>query len=220
MKREEVIQLIEEVALVPVVRAPSAELALAAVEAVLEGGISIFEITLTVPGAVQVIDRLVRRLGDRALIGAGTVLSKEQAQACIDAGAAFVVSPGLDLPTVEHVLGKGVPMMPGALTPTEVITAWKAGADMVKIFPCSAVGGAQYLKALKGPLPHVKLLPTGGVTVSTVHEYLAAGAAALGIGSELVDAKALAAGQNDVLSARARELVDAVRAARTSLSQS
>lgn len=214
MKREDIVKRIEDVGLVPVVRASSAELALAAVEAILEGGISVFEITLTVPGAVQVIEKLVHRFGERALIGAGTVLSKEQAQACIDAGATFVVSPGLDLPTVEYVLGKGLPMMPGALTPTEVIAAWRAGADMVKIFPCSAVGGAKYLKALKGPLPQVKMLPTGGVSAVTVHEYLAAGASALGIGSELVDTTALAAGMTDLIAKRAKALVDAVRAAR------
>jgi 2-dehydro-3-deoxyphosphogluconate aldolase / (4S)-4-hydroxy-2-oxoglutarate aldolase len=213
-KREETLKRIEHGALVPVVRAPSANLALAAVEAILEGGISIFEITLTVPGAVQVIESLVKRFGARAVFGAGTVLTPEQAEACIDAGAEFVVSPGFDAPTVELILKKGIPCMPGALTPTEVITAWKAGVDMVKIFPCSSMGGAKYLKALKGPLPQVKMLPTGGVNASTVQEYLAAGAAALGIGSELVDASALAAGKLELITTRAKELVDAVTAAR------
>ena len=214
MTREETLQLLEHRVLVPVVRAPSAALATLAVEAILEGGISVFEITLTVPGAVQVIESLCQRFGARALIGAGTVLNVEEARACLGAGASFVVSPGLDLPTVEHVLKQGVPMMPGALTPTEVITAWKAGADMVKIFPCSALGGAKYLKALKGPLPQVKMLPTGGVNAATAPEYLAAGAAALGVGSELVDAAALGAGNVEVITARAKELVDAVAAHR------
>jgi 2-dehydro-3-deoxyphosphogluconate aldolase / (4S)-4-hydroxy-2-oxoglutarate aldolase len=200
-KREETLQRLEQVALVSVIRAASADLAVSAVEAILEGGISVFEITLTVPGAVQVIEGLVKRFGARAVIGAGTVLTADQAEACIAA-------------TVELVLRKGLPCMPGALTPTEVITAWKAGVDMVKIFPCSAMGGAKYLKALKGPLPQVKMLPTGGVNASTAHEYLAAGASALGIGSELVDASALAAGKLDVITARAKELVDAVAAAR------
>jgi len=213
--REELLQRLEKDVLVPVVRAPSAELATLAVEAILEGGISVFEITLTVPGAVEVIRNLRKRFGERALIGAGTVLTAEQAAACIDAGAQFVVSPGFDLATVELVLGKGIPCMPGALTPTEVITAHKAGVDMVKIFPCSAVGGAKYLKALKGPLPQVKMLPTGGVNAATAHEYLAAGAAALGIGSELVDASALASGKLDLIRARAKELVVAVAAARS-----
>jgi 2-dehydro-3-deoxyphosphogluconate aldolase/(4S)-4-hydroxy-2-oxoglutarate aldolase len=213
-EREELVKRIERGTLVPVVRAPTADLAVKAVEAILEGGISTFEITLTVPGAVQVIESLVKRFGSRALIGAGTVLSAEQAAACIDVGAQFIVSPGFDAATVELVLKRGLPCMPGALTPTEVITAWKAGVDMVKIFPCSAMGGAKYLKALKGPLPQVKMLPTGGVNANTVHEYLAAGAAALGIGSELVDAQALAAGQLDLITARAKELVDAVASSR------
>jgi 2-dehydro-3-deoxyphosphogluconate aldolase/(4S)-4-hydroxy-2-oxoglutarate aldolase len=213
-EREELVKRIERGTLVPVVRAPTADLAVKAVEAILEGGISTFEITLTVPGAVQVIESLVKRFGSRALIGAGTVLSADQAAACIDAGAQFIVSPGFDAATVELVLKRGLPCMPGALTPTEVITAWKAGVDMVKIFPCSAMGGAKYLKALKGPLPQVKMLPTGGVNATTAHEYLAAGAAALGIGSELVDATALAAGKLDVITARAKELVDAVASSR------
>jgi 2-dehydro-3-deoxyphosphogluconate aldolase / (4S)-4-hydroxy-2-oxoglutarate aldolase len=213
-EREELVKRIERGTLVPVVRAPTADLAVKAVEAILEGGISTFEITLTVPGAVQVIESLVKRFGSRALIGAGTVLSADQAAACIDAGAQFIVSPGFDAATVELVLKRGLPCMPGALTPTEVITAWKAGVDMVKIFPCSAMGGAKYLKALKGPLPQVKMLPTGGVNATTAHEYLAAGAAALGIGSELVDATALAAGKLDIITARAKELVDAVASSR------
>jgi 2-dehydro-3-deoxyphosphogluconate aldolase / (4S)-4-hydroxy-2-oxoglutarate aldolase len=214
-ERSSILARLERGVLVPVVRAPSAELALLAVEAILEGGISTFEITLTVPGAVRVIETLSKRFADRALIGAGTVLTAEEAAACIDAGARFIVSPGFDRPTLELTLARGLPMLPGALTPTEVITAWKAGADVVKIFPCSAMGGAKYLKALKGPLPQVKMLPTGGVNASTAAEYLAAGAAALGIGSELVDATALAAGKTDVITARARELVQAVASARS-----
>ena len=212
--KAEVLAHIQDVALVPVVRAPSAELALGAVEAILEGGVSIFEITLTVPGAVQLIEKLAQRFGSRAVIGAGTVLSADQAAACIDAGAQFIVSPGLDLATVELVLSRSICCMPGALTPTEIISAWKLGVDMVKVFPCSAMGGAKYIKALRGPLPDIKLLPTGGVNAATAREYLHAGSNALGIGSELVDAKALAAGQTALITARAKELVDAVHAAR------
>src|SRR3954468_21949434 len=152
-RSQDVCREIEEVGLVPVVRAPSAPVALRAVEAVLASGISIFEITMTVPDALSVIATLVARLGSRALVGAGTVLSADDARACVDAGARFIVSPGLDLPTIEAAHALGVPVMPGALTPTEVITAWKAGADMVKIFPCSAMGGPKYLRALRGPLP-------------------------------------------------------------------
>jgi 2-dehydro-3-deoxyphosphogluconate aldolase / (4S)-4-hydroxy-2-oxoglutarate aldolase len=206
---------IEAVGIVPVVRAPSAELAIRAAEAVLAGGISIFEITMTVPDALGAIRALNERFGDRALVGAGTVLSAEDARRCVEAGARFIVSPGLDLPTIEAAHAAGVPVMPGALTPTEVITAWKAGAEMVKIFPASAMGGPKYLKALKGPLPQVKLLPTGGVNETTAGEYIAAGAVALGVGSELVDMAALKAGDDATITARARALVAAVVKART-----
>ena len=213
-RRAEVCRRIEEVGIVPVVRAPSPEMAMRAAEAVLAGGISIFEITMTVPNATAAIRALIDKLGDRAVVGAGTVLDADAAHACIAAGAAFIVSPGLDLETITTAHGHGVPIMPGALTPTEVITAWKAGADMVKIFPASAVGGPKYLKALRGPLPDVKMLPTGGVNAQTAGEYIAAGAAALGVGSELVDTAALARGEDSVLTERARELVAAVRTAR------
>jgi 2-dehydro-3-deoxyphosphogluconate aldolase/(4S)-4-hydroxy-2-oxoglutarate aldolase len=214
MTRAEVCRRIEDVGILPVVRAPSAPLAVRAVEAVLAGGISVVEITMTVPDAVSVIRSLSDRFRGRVLVGAGTVLSAEVATACIAAGAEFLVSPGLDLPTIQAAHARNIAAMPGALTPTEVMTAWKAGADMVKIFPCSAVGGAQYLRALRGPLPQVKYLPTGGINVSTVHEYLAAGAAALGVGSELVDLGALTSGHDQVITERARQLIAAVRAAR------
>ena len=223
MKREEVVARIAEIGLVPVVRVPSAALAVRAVESVLAGGISIFEITMTVPGAVGVIRTLAERFSGRALVGAGTVLSADDARACIDAGAQFIVSPGFDLATVEAARARGAAVMPGGLTPTEVITAWKAGADMVKVFPCSAMGGAKYLRALKGPLPDVKMLPTGGVSVATLEEYVLAGASALGIGGELVDVAALEAapgGSDGVVSAiaeRARALVTALSAARAKL---
>jgi 2-dehydro-3-deoxyphosphogluconate aldolase/(4S)-4-hydroxy-2-oxoglutarate aldolase len=212
--RAEICRRIEAVGIVPVVRAPSPELAMRAAEAVMAGGISVFEITMTVPNAPAVIRSLIERLGERAVVGAGTVLDAEAARLCIEAGAAFIVSPGLDLGTIAAAHERGVPVMPGALTPTEVITAWKAGADMVKIFPASAVGGPKYLKALRGPLPDVKLLPTGGVNAQTAGEYIAAGACALGVGGELVDPAALARGDDALLTERARELVAAVQAAR------
>lgn len=217
MNRTEICSRIEEVGIVPVIRLSSHALAVRAVEAVLAGGISIFEITMTVPDAIRLIRSLADRFSGRALVGAGTVLTAEQAGACIDAGADFIVSPGLDLGTVELALTRGVAVMPGALTPTEVITAWKAGVDMVKIFPCSALGGAKYLRALKGPLPQVKMLPTGGVSIATASEYIAAGAAALGVGAELVDPALLEAGQDQVVTERAKELLFAVAEARAKL---
>lgn len=216
MKQDEVCRYIQRVGIVPVVRAPSPELALRAADALVAGGATVLEITMTVPDAVSVLALLSERFGERALVGAGTVLNVEQAHACLDAGARFIVSPGLDLDTVRAVRARGVAMLPGALTPTEVLAAVKAGADVIKIFPCSAMGGASYLRALRGPLPQVKLLPTGGVSLTTAHEYIAAGAVALGVGSELVDAALLLAGRDRELTQRAEQFVAAVRAARES----
>ena len=210
----DVMQRIREVGLVPVVRASSAEEAFAAVEAIRAGGISILEITLTVPGAVQMIDKLAKRLGDEALIGAGTVLDADTAQQCIDAGARFIVSPALDTPTIQLCRRLEVPVFPGALTPTEVVAAWRAGANAVKVFPANAVGGATYLKSLKAPLPQIELLPTGGVNLKTVADFIAAGAFALGVGADLVDLAALRRGEAAAITEKARQYVAAVSAAR------
>jgi len=217
MTRQNTVERIERLGLVPVVRAPSADMALRAARAVYAGGIDVLEITMTVPDALDVLRQLATELGDRVALGAGTVLDAETARACIAAGAQFIVAPGLDLDTIRaaHELDK--PVMPGALTPTEVITAWKAGADMVKIFPCSAVGGASYLRALKAPLPQVKLVPTGGVDRHTAAGYIRAGAAALGVGTALIDLKTLQKEGDETLRARARELVEIVRATRAEL---
>ena len=215
MSRADLCRAIEEVGIVPVLRLSSASLVVRAVDALLAGGIPLFEITMTVPGAVDLIASLATRFSGRVIIGAGTVLTPEDARACIDAGAEFIVSPGLDRATVEAAHDRDIAIMPGALTPTEVIAAWKMGADMVKVFPCSAVGGAAYVRALKGPLPQVKLLPTGGVNLSTVRDYIMAGAAAVGMGSELVDGKTLRAGHDAELTQRARDLMTAIRAARS-----
>jgi 2-dehydro-3-deoxyphosphogluconate aldolase/(4S)-4-hydroxy-2-oxoglutarate aldolase len=214
MTRPEILARIEAEAIIPIVRAATPELALRAARAVLAGGISVFEITMTVPDATEVIRTLVRELGGSALIGAGTVLTAAAAHQCVDAGAGFIVSPGLDADTVVEAHARGVPVMPGALTPTEVIAAHRLGADMVKIFPISAVGGASYLRALRGPLPTIKLLPTGGINAANAAEFFAAGASAIGIGSELVDAKALAEGRDAVVTERARELHAVVQAVR------
>jgi 2-dehydro-3-deoxyphosphogluconate aldolase/(4S)-4-hydroxy-2-oxoglutarate aldolase len=217
MNRAEVLKRIEELAVVPVVRAPSAETALAAVSALLAGGLSVFEITLTVPGALGVIEELVTRLGDRAVIGAGTVLSADSALDATKAGAAFVVSPGLDLRTVEAMRARDIAVFPGALTPTEILTAWNAGADVVKVFPCSALGGAKYLTQLRGPFPDIRLMPTGGVNVSNAAEFLRAGATAVGLGTDLVDVAAVESGRAHVLTERTRALLESLRPARTTL---
>lgn len=210
----DVVERIRAVGLVPVVRAASADEAFAAVEAIRAGGIPILEITLTVPGAVQIIAALTGRLGDEALIGAGTVLDAEMARQCIDAGAKFIVSPALDIPTIELCRRAVVPVFAGALTPTEILTAWKAGASAVKVFPANAVGGATYLKSIKAPLPQIELLPTGGVNLQTAAAFIAAGAFALGVGADLVDLPALRRGEAAAITEKARQYVAAVAAAR------
>jgi len=205
-----------EIGIVPVVRASSAKQAMLAAEAVCAGGISIVEVTMTVPGAIEVIAELSGSMGSEVLIGAGTVLDADTAQRCIDAGAEFIVSPGFNLETVEYVNRAGKLMMAGGLTPTEVIGAWKAGSDFVKIFPCGAVGGAKYIKALKGPLPQIPMIPTGGVNLTTASDFILAGAAALGIGGELVSASALESGDLAPIVEAARGFVSIVRSARKS----
>lgn len=178
------------------------------------GGITVVEITMTVPGAIETIAYLAKAVGKDVLAGAGTVLDAETAQRCLDAGAEFIVSPGFDLPTVQLANRLGKLMMAGALTPTEVISAWRAGSDLVKIFPCSAVGGAKYIKALKGPLPQIPMVPTGGVNLSTAAEFLQAGAEALGVGGELISAAALNAGDIASITQTAREFIEIIQHAR------
>lgn len=211
MHKTEILQHIHTIGLVPVLRASSASEAIAIADAILAGGVTVLEVTMTVPGAIHVIEQLADHHGEKLLIGAGTVLDAETARSCILAGAQFVVSPALDLRTIELCRRYSVPIMPGALTPTEIVTAWQAGADVVKVFPCSALGGAKYLKALQGPLPQIQLIPTGGVSLSTAEEFLAAGAFALGVGGDLVDAKAAAEGRTQVITDNARKFIDIVR---------
>ena len=203
-----------EIGIVPVIRASSAELAIKVADAVCAGGIPIVEITMTVPGAIDVIAQLAKSIGSHVLIGAGTVLDSEIAMQCIDAGAEFIVSPGFDPETVRTVNRIGKFMMAGALTPTEVIIAWKAGSDFVKVFPCGAVGGAKYIKALKAPLPQVPLVPTGGVNLETAADFIRAGAAALGIGGELVSSSALKSGDTSEITKLAQRYLAIVREAR------
>lgn len=215
MSKAEVIQTIRDIGIIPVVRAQSAEEAMLAIDAIREGGIPILEITMTVPGAIGVIEEVSKRYGDEALVGAGTVLDGETAGACIRAGARFVVSPALNLETIEVCRSEGIAVMPGALTPTEVVQAWMAGADFVKVFPAGAVGGASYLKALKAPLPQIELVPTGGVSLKTAADFIRAGASALGVGADLVDLKAIREGQQKLITERARQFVNIVREARS-----
>ncbi len=219
MTRDEVKARIIQIGIVPVVRATSAEQAIRASEAVCKGGIPAVEMTMTVPGAVDVIAQLSRTMGSEVLVGAGTVLDAETAKHCLDAGAQFLVSPGFDLETVNLAKRTGTLIMAGALTPTEIITAWKAGTDFVKVFPCGAVGGAKYIKALKGPLPNIPMVPTGGVKLDTAADFIQAGAAALGVGDELVPAAALRSGNTNHIVETARKFVAIVAEARRKLQQ-
>src|SRR5438309_11689385 len=218
MDKQRARERILKIGVVPVVRASSAREARLAADAVCQAGIPIVEITMTVPGAVDVIRELTKSSSGDVLIGAGTVLNVEAARKCLDAGAQFLVSPGLNLEVVELAVREGKLMMAGALTPTEVITAWEAGSDFVKVFPCGLVGGAKYIKALKGPLPQVPLVPTGGVNLNTAAEFIEAGAAALGIGGELVRADALKSGKPEVIVENARKYLAIVKQARARMS--
>jgi 2-dehydro-3-deoxyphosphogluconate aldolase / (4S)-4-hydroxy-2-oxoglutarate aldolase len=210
--KEEVLQRIHEIGLVPVLRARSAEEAILLANAIAAGGVPVLEVTMTVPDAIEVIRRVVEHSENRILVGAGTVMDPETARACMLAGAQFIVSPSLNLKTIEMCRRHNIAVFPGALTPTEIVTAWEAGADAVKVFPCSAVGGPKYLKALKAPLPHIKLIPTGGVSLETAAEFLAAGAFALGVGGDLVDREAIEKGDTGTITRNAEKYMEIVRA--------
>ena len=210
MDKVQVLEQCKAIGLVPVLRADSVEKAIALAEAIAAGGVTVLEITMTVPGAIQVMRKLAETRPD-ILIGAGTVLDAETARMCILEGAQFVVSPALNLKTIEMCHRYSVAVLPGALTPTEIVTAWEAGADVVKVFPAGAMGGAKYLVSLKGPLPQIEMIPTGGVSLASAKEFLEAGAFALGVGSDLVDAKAMAAGKPEVVTETARKYMAIVR---------
>jgi 2-dehydro-3-deoxyphosphogluconate aldolase / (4S)-4-hydroxy-2-oxoglutarate aldolase len=208
--RERTQARLEESGILPVLRARSEREGHALVEALVAGGITVMEVTMTVPGAIDLLSALKKEYGDRLLLGSGTVTTAEQAVATIEAGAEFVVSPSFHPDVVEVTKDLGRVSIPGALTPTEAITAWRAGADYVKIFPCSAVGGASYLKALLAPLPELRLIPTGGVTLDTAADFLRAGARALGVGTDLVNPKAIEEGHPERVTEMARKYVEIV----------
>jgi len=217
MTIDEVIRRIEEVGIIPVVRAASVDEATRAVEAISAGGIPVVEITMTVPNAVSVIREVAKQHGTKVLVGAGTVTTAEQAESCIRAGAEFLVSPGLSAPVLSVARASEKLAIPGALTPTELMNAHDHGARLVKIFPCGNVGGPKYLRSLKAPFPKAELIPTGGVNAANAAEFIAAGAFALGVGADLVDAAALREGNLEKISSAAQELVQAVNAARAAL---
>ncbi len=210
MKKAEVRARIEEIGIIPAIRVSKVEHALFAAEAVNRAGIPIAEVTMTVPNALDVISQLAKSLPEM-VVGAGTVLDTEMAQRCLDAGAKFLTSPGLVMEVVEFAVKKDVVIFPGALTPTDVIAAWKAGADFVKIFPCAPVGGPSYIQALKVPLPKVPLIASGGVNQQSAANFIRAGATALGIGSELIPHEALQRRQEAQIHELARRFLAMVK---------
>ncbi len=213
MKKQEVRSIIEKVGIVPVIRASSAEEARFAADCVAKGGVPIVEITMTVPGAVEVIRKLVKAM-PQVLVGAGTVLNEAAAGQCADAGAQFLVTPGFSAPAIAAARDRDLLIMVGALTPSEIMAASAAGADFVKVFPCGSMGGPKYLQALRGPFPQIPFVPTGGVNLETAADYIRAGASALGVGGEMVSKDALKARDGDVISKLSALFVDLVRDAR------
>jgi len=214
MTKTRVLERIRAIGIVPVVRAPTVDDALRVCEAIRSGGIDVIELTMTVPDPVRLLEDLAKRWGDQVVLGAGTVLDAETARACILSGAAFVVSPALDEPTITCCRTYGVPVLPGALTPTEIVRASRAGADMVKVFPCGAMGGASYIKSLKAPLPHIDLIPTGGVSLTNLAEYIRAGVSAVGAGAELVDIAKVRSGNAAAVTETARKYVEIIQQTR------
>lgn len=213
MDRQETCNRIVQTGIMPSVRVNAAELALFAAETVYEAGIPVVEITMTVPGAIEVIAELTGNY-PKLVVGAGTVLDVETAKRCLDAGARFITSPGLVPDVLEFTLSSKLVAIPGALTPSEVIAAWKAGGDFVKIFPCASVGGDQYIRSLKVPLPQIPLIASGGVNQLTATNFIYAGASSIGIGSELMPRKALVTRQDQWIRELARRYIEAVRSAR------
>jgi 2-dehydro-3-deoxyphosphogluconate aldolase / (4S)-4-hydroxy-2-oxoglutarate aldolase len=216
MNKEQVRARIQEIGVIPALRVQSAEDALFAAEAVCDGGIPIVEVTMTVPGAVKVIYELTRQSGD-IVVGAGTLFDLDSAQRCLDAGATFLTSTGFDLEIVEFAKKRNVVVFPGAMTPTEIMLAWKAGCDFVKIFPCAQVGGPGYIRALKAPFPQIPLIATGGVNQQTVAEFILAGATAVGIGGDLIHQDAIKNRQREWIHELARRYLTMVRQARSEL---
>ncbi|MEX2263415.1 MAG: bifunctional 4-hydroxy-2-oxoglutarate aldolase/2-dehydro-3-deoxy-phosphogluconate aldolase [Bryobacteraceae bacterium] len=214
MTKQQILSSIAGIGIVPVVRTSTAAAAIRAIEAIYKGGIRAAEITMTVPGALRALEKVADQFGDKLVLGAGTVLDPETARACMLAGAEFFVTPSLKISTIEIVKRYSKVICPGALTPTEVLAAWDAGADIVKIFPCGNVGGPKYIKALRGPFPQIEMIPTGGVNLETAGEFLKAGACAVAVGGELVDGKTIQEGRFEVIEERARQYLAVVAKAR------
>jgi 2-dehydro-3-deoxyphosphogluconate aldolase / (4S)-4-hydroxy-2-oxoglutarate aldolase len=213
VKKEEVLAKIHEVGIMPGIRTSSAEDGRFAADAIAQGGIPIVEITMTVPKAIEVISDMVRN-SPNVIVGAGTVLDLETARRCLDAGAGFLTSPGLNLKVVEFAVKEGILVIAGAMTPTEVIDAWQAGSELVKVFPCAPIGGPAYIRALMGPFPQVPIIAAGGVNQETAADFILAGAAALGIGGRLIPRTAIEQRRPEQISELARRFLRIVKTAR------
>jgi 2-dehydro-3-deoxyphosphogluconate aldolase/(4S)-4-hydroxy-2-oxoglutarate aldolase len=211
-QREAAVMAIEQARVVAVIRIKEPSKLQAVVDAISEGGIRALEVTMSVPGAVELIRGLAPKMPAGFLLGAGTVLDAETVHRVVDAGAQFVVSPVFRRDVVQACQDRDIPVMPGCFTPTEILDAWDAGADIIKVFPATALGPG-YLKDLRGPLPHIKLMPTGGVTLDNAGDWIRAGAVAVGVGTSLLDAAAIAAGNYDVLRKNAERIIASVRGA-------
>lgn len=217
MTKNEIVRAIRDIGIIPIVRAGSADEAMRVVDALQAGGLRTVEITLTVPGAIGLLESLSKKIGGSVVLGAGTVLDPETARRAILSGAEYIVSPNLNPEVVRMTRRYGKASLPAGLTPTEVLAAWEAGADFVKVFPCGTVGGADYVKALRAPLPQVEMVPTGGVNLQTVGAFFKAGAAAVGVGGELVDRAAVRQKQWEVITGNARKFSEAIGKARSEM---
>src|SRR5919197_1953505 len=217
MTSQEILAFITEAGVIPVIRTTSAETAIRAVDALYNGGVRAAEITMTVPGAVRALEKVADQFGARIMLGAGTVLDPETARICMLAGAQFFVTPALRVATIEVAKRYSKVICPGALTPTEVLTAWEAGADVVKVFPCGNVGGPKYIKALRGPFPQIEMIPTGGVNLETAADFLKAGACAVAVGGELIDAATIQEVRFEIFEDRARQYLDVIAKARSEI---
>ncbi len=212
--RSSVISRLREVGIIPVIRADSADAAKSVVEALAQAGLAVAEITMTIPRAIDAIASVTKHFGDKVLVGAGTVTDADTARRAVDAGAEFIVTPCLVPEVIDAARRAEVAILPGALTPTEVLHAFRLGGDMVKVFPAQSVGGAAYLRALRGPFPEIPLVPTGGVTLENLHEMFDAGAAAVGVGGEMISKDALARRDYAAISTLAGQFLTAVLKAR------
>jgi 2-dehydro-3-deoxyphosphogluconate aldolase/(4S)-4-hydroxy-2-oxoglutarate aldolase len=216
MEKRDIFNRMMSEGLIPVIRVSSAQEAVDVADAIKEGGVTLIEITMSVPGAIDTIKELTRKYKDEIIMGAGTILDPETARAALLAGAQFIVTPTLNLDVIQLAHRYSAVVVPGAMTPTEILTAWNAGADMVKVFPAAQLGGPEYLKALRGPLPQILLVPTGGVNLQNAGAFIKAGATALGVGGELVDKKAVKEKKFNVITENTRAFLKAVQEARGS----